>query len=84
MDLDVNLIFTLPMDQKLSVLYHGLLIQHIKNIIYSILIEMVQIVMLSHYKCIDLALFACYSYSRNRVGVGGGVNGKYDSSKSRR
>lgn len=52
--------------------------------IYRILIEMAQIIMLSHYKCIDLALFACYSYSRNRVGVGGGVNGKYDSSKSRR
>ena len=40
--------------------------------------------MLSHYKRIDLALLACYSYSRNRVGVGGGVNGKYDSIKSRR
>lgn len=49
-----------------------------------ILIEIVQIIMLSHYKRIDLALFVCYSYSRNRVGVGGGVNGKYDSSKSRR
>lgn len=49
-----------------------------------LIIEMVQIIMLSYYKCIDLALSVCYSYSRNRVGVGGGVNGKYDSSKSRR
>ena len=45
--------------------------------------EMVQTIMLSHYKRIDLALFICYFYSRNRVGIGGGVNGKYDSSKSR-
>lgn len=44
--------------------------------------EMLQIIMLSHYKCIDLALVACYFYSRNKVG--GGVNGKYDTSKSRR
>lgn len=35
--------------------------------------------MLSHYKCIDLALLACYSYGRNRVDTEGGVNGKYDS-----
>lgn len=47
------------------------------------LIEIVQIIMLSHYKCIDLATLACYSYSRDKVGVGGGINGKYDSSKSR-
>ena len=34
--------------------------------------------MLNHYKCIDLALFACYScysYNRNRESVGGGMHG---------
>lgn len=40
--------------------------------------------MLNHYKCIDLALFVCYFYSRNRAGTGGGLIGKYDSSESRR
>jgi hypothetical protein len=32
--------------------------------------EMMQTIMLSHYKRIDLALFICYFYSRNRIGIG--------------
>lgn len=40
--------------------------------------------MLSYYKCIDSALFICYFYLKNRVDVGGDVNGKYDSGKGRR
>lgn len=32
--------------------------------------------MLSRYKCIDLALFVYYSYSRNKAGVGVGIDGK--------
>lgn len=43
----------------------------------------VAITMQSHYKRIDFALLVCYSYSRNRVVVGGGINVKYDSGKSR-
>ena len=50
--------------------------------IFANLIEMAS-TMLNHYKCIDLAWFACYSYNRNREGVGGGMNGKHNSSKSR-
>ena len=42
------------------------------------------LMMLSHYKRIDLAFLVCYSYSRNKVSVGGGVYVKYDSSKGRR
>lgn len=31
--------------------------------------------MLNHYKSIDLVLLGYYSYSRSRVGLGGGRNG---------
>lgn len=39
--------------------------------------------MLSHCKRIDLAVFVCYFYSKNKIDIGGDANGKYDSSESR-